>query len=158
MITENEKTWLELKLKILELNPVYKEIEPKNCIRKCLYRICNHNIYKGLKIFLFVLLIVGLSLYSTATTSALEIFLDNFWRYCVLVQVVEYFLELIAFGCYPSKRRELIIEGVVVAYSFIYFSFFKSGNVDEEAVRYLGSIFIICQIYRYINCKKLSYF
>lgn len=58
-ITENEKSWLSIKLQILALNPIPHEKEPTGTFRKYIYRFCHHKAYTAIKFTAFIALTVG---------------------------------------------------------------------------------------------------
>ena len=130
-LTEIEKKWLHITTYILSLEPQKQKRQPTNCLRRLLFRVCLHQIYKVFQ---------GLTLLSFLILSALySIDLDTntktvYWQVVSLyigLSLLDYLMKLVAFGYESNRRIHFILDTLICLYLIVGYSLRQS--FDDES-------------------------
>ena len=102
---------------------------------------------------LFASYLVFCSFYASNLTSEQYTWMDGCNRGFLVSVLIQYLLELVAFGFQRHRRVQLIFETIGCIFIFSYFHYkarFLLLNADQE-IRILNGIAIFFQIFRYLK-------
>jgi hypothetical protein len=116
-ISEEEKEWLAVKLQITRMKPQKKREAPKNLFRNLVYQFCTHISFTILRAIFFFIFLGALSVESTYWNVNYRVWITYIKEVFAYSSLVEYFLELIAYGFRKSKNK-WVFETFTVIYSF----------------------------------------
>ena len=153
-MTEMEKLWLRIKVQIIQQQPLPKEKAPENCLREKFYWLCTSRGYQILKITLFASYLVFCSFYRSNLPTQEYNLLDTINRTFMVGVLVQYLLELVAFGCRRHNRKDFIFETIACVYIFSFFYYKARLNIlnsGDTANRALSGVAIFFQIFRYLK-------
>jgi hypothetical protein len=157
-ISAHERTWLSIKLQILRLTPTPQLLQPENFIRKYIFQLCRHRIYTILKSVTFLSMLITVSFTQTQIKKDKAINSQT-WDAFILITIVEYIVEFIAFGFRCYNRVEFIFYTTCFLISLGYFVLWRSCEQTDrhfEMLVYLGGVFMLANILRYIKCTFFS--
>lgn len=147
--------WLSTKEQIYKLRPVTLETRPKNCIRGFAYDIASRIGFKIAQGTIFLSFLIVMSLYYSTMPVAERVALTYVQYAYIGILLIEYIIELLAYGIRIDHKKELIFKNIVVAYAISYITILEAMTLDKQYVRIMGGIFIALQLIRYLSCKYL---
>lgn len=71
----------------------------------------------------------------------------------VIILIIEYVLEFLAFGVRPEYKRSFIFKNIVVIYCTVYVIVDLTITMSINNQRVFGGIFIALQFFRYLSRK-----
>ena len=146
--------WLSVKSQIYRLKPLILETRPTNILRGVAYDIAKHSGYKIVQGFFFISFLISNSLFKTGMSDNERHMLDYAQKGFVVVLIIEYLIEFMAFGVRTEYKISFIFKNIVVIYCVIYVALNGAGVTDDlskATARVLGGIFISLQFFRYLS-------
>lgn len=119
-LSKMEKMWLSVKSQIYRLHPLILQNRPTNALRGLAYDIANHSGYKITQGLFFLIFLVSMSLFKSNMSSEEREALDRVQQAFVIVLILEYLIEFLAFGIRTEYKRSFIFKNIVVIYCVIY--------------------------------------
>ena len=119
---------------------------------------CTSKCYQVVKIILFVSYLIFCSFYASNLSEQQYELLDMVNRVFMVSVLIQYILELVAFGCHRSNKKEFIFETIACIYIASFFNYragFGILNNGDTMNRALNGVAIFFQIFRYLkrNCS-----
>ena len=96
------------------------QTRPINSVRGIAYDVANHTGYKITQGFFFLSFLVSMSLFKTNMTSQEREGFEHVQQAFVIVLIIEYIIEFLAFGIRTEYKRSFIFKNIVVIYCTIY--------------------------------------
>ena len=126
-LTGPQRFWLRIKTYILSLEPERRKRFPAHCFRSSLYQVCSHRAYKILQGIIVVSFLIVSSLYRVSLDAEAK---ELFWKgvsFYIAVVLLDYLMNLIAFGYDPRCRSCFILDTCICLYLIIGYSLRQSS-------------------------------
>ena len=145
--------WLSVKSQIYRLQPLTLQTRPRNSIRGLAYDVAIHNGYKIVQGVFFLGFLISMSLFTTNMSTRQRQALVYVQYAFVIILIIEYVLEFLAFGVRPEYKRSFIFKNIVVIYCTVYVIVDLTITMSINNQRVFGGIFIALQFFRYLSRK-----
>ena len=150
--------WLSVKSQIYRLQPLTLQTRPRNSVRGLAYDITTHNGYKIVQGILFLGFLISMSTFTTNMNPQQRKVLVYVQYAFVIILIIEYILEFLAFGIRPQYKRSFIFKNIVLIYCTVYVIVDLTTTMNTNTERVLGGISIALQFFRYLSRKILFKF
>ena len=146
----NDRLWLRLKSQIHRLEPLRRIEEPKNIIRRLLFKIISSPYYFYFKIILFLAYLVFCSCYTYNPSYKHFRFGQNIF---IFLLIVDYFLEIFSFGFRKDRVKKFVFETFCMIYFLGFFIARQVLDLNRDSESIFGGLLMALQFFRFLQCN-----